>query len=108
VERALAKSGVPFEAVHGWFRTHVGSRTIAVVAHDGSDDERIRARVNALVPSLLKTGYTELWLVTREVVGESLLEAAAVDDKVQFLTLSELWSLTSHPVASKLRLTGGA
>jgi hypothetical protein len=108
VERALAKSGLPFEAVHGTFRARAGSRTIAVVAHDGSDDERIRARVNALVPRLLKLGYTELWLVTREVVGESLLETAAIDDKVQFLTLRELWSLTSPPVASRLRLAGGA
>jgi hypothetical protein len=109
VERALAKSGLPFEAVQaGLFRTRVGSRTIAVVAHDGSDDKRIRSRVNALVPRLLKSGYTELWLVTREVVGEDLLEAAAIDDTVQFLTLPELWSLTSQPVASRLRLTGGA
>jgi hypothetical protein len=107
VERALTKSGLPFEAVQGLYKGRVGNRTIAVFAQEALDDASIRARVNALVPSLLGLGYTELWLVTREVVSEDLIETAAIDNVVQFLTLSELWSLTSQPVASRLRLTGG-
>jgi len=83
----------------------LGSRRIAVVPHDGSEQSLVR-RAGSLFSSLSKHDLTELWMVSPEAVSDSVA-ALANTGPVRFITAREVSSLRSEAVMRKLGLDRG-
>ena len=98
VQQALVASGLSFDTLVGGqgdkidFLIAVGARRIAVETLDLSE-AKLRTRVrDILLPRLKRIGASELWIVTRDIVAESV-GSQFKDESVHFLSLDQFSSL---------------